>query len=448
MKLLQTSFTGICMLMTLAGAINAQPNSSFTRQDKFIIAGKAIQLLKDNYVFPGRVPVIEKYITEKLATGGYNSLPGTEEFVESLNKDLEQKGNDHHLDISYGPDRVRQIIAGNKNEQEGTEEKITTEWLRKLQYENFRLRKLERLDGNIGYFNFLNFTPLASSKQSIVAAMNFLLYSNAIIIDLRENGGGYAETMNFMLSYFLKDSVPVSTLKYRKENKVITSYTLKDSSIHKIPDSIPVYILVSHRTSSAAEGFAYTLQQYKRAVIIGEPTKGEGNPGRLFVINDNLYIMIPTAEAINPVSGKSIDGTGVIPDIPIVKSKAFSKALLETYRSLAIGTDIPELRMLYQWQIPLLENELNPEPLTDTIIASIVGYYEGGRKILYEGASLFYINSMSEKEKLDYIGKGVFQNTVKNWLRLVMPFTDKLIPGFEWTWDDGGKPQKVKRILK
>ena len=171
MKLLLKSITGICMLMVFAHNVCAQPNDNFSRYDKTILADKAIQLLQENYVFPNRVPVIEKYISEKLRTGGYDSLNKPEEFIESLNKDLEQKGNDHHLNISYSPDRVRQIIAANKNEKEGGEEKITTEWLQKIRYENFRLRKLERLDGNIGYFNFLNFTPLAPSRQTIVAAM-------------------------------------------------------------------------------------------------------------------------------------------------------------------------------------------------------------------------------------------------------------------------------------
>lgn len=354
--------------------------------------------------------------------------------------------HDHHLDISYGPNRVKQIIADAKSEQEGKEEKITDEWLQQIRYENFRLRKLERLDGNIGYFNFLNFTPLAVSKQSISSAMNFLLYSNAIIIDLRENGGGSAETMNFLLSYFLKDSKQISELRYRKNNKVLKSYTINDNSINKIPDNVPIYILVSNRTSSAAEGFAYTLQQYKRAVIVGEQTKGEGNPGNLFVINDDLYIMIPTAEAINPVSKKSIDGIGVIPDITINKNKALTKALLELYSSLAVNTGIDELRLLYQWQIPLLKNELNPELLTDNIISSIVGNYEGNRKIIYEAGSVFYINSAGNKEKLEYIGKGIFQNTEKSWLRLVMPFTNKPVSEFEWIWEDGGTPQTIKRV--
>lgn len=445
MKLLQKSFTGILMLILLVSNTYAQKSESFPRQDKAVIIDKAIALLNENYVFPKRVPAIEKYIKEKINNGGYDPLNKPQDFLQSLNNDLEQKGNDHHLNISYGPDRVKQIIADNKNEKEGKEEKITDAWLQRMQYENFRLRKLERFDGNIGYFSFLNFAPLAPSKQSIVSAMNFLLYSNAIIIDLRENGGGNAETMNFMLSYFLKDSVQISELRYRKENRVVKLFTTTDNIIKKIPDAAPVYILVSNKTSSAAEGFAYTLQQYKRATIIGERTKGEGNPGSLYVINDNLYIMIPTAEAINAVSKKSIDGIGVIPDIKIDKDKALTKALLEVNSLLASRTNIKELKLLYQWQIPFLENQLNPEPLTENIIASITGDYEDGKKIVYENSAIFYINSKGQKEKLDYMGKGIFQNAGKSWLRLVMPFTDKPVPSFKWIWDDEGEPQQVNR---
>ena len=443
---MKATFTGILVLILIAFSSYGQENAGITKQEKQSIIDKAIVLLKENYVFPNRVANIEKQIKERLTTGGYDSLANVETFLASLNADLEHYGNDHHLDISYGPKRVKQIIADTKNEQEGKEQKITDEWLQQMRYENFRLRKLERLDGNIGYFNFLNFTPLAVSKQSISSAMNFLLYSNAIIIDLRENGGGSAETMNFLLSYFLEDSIQISELRYRKNNNVIKSYTMNDSSINKIPRNIPIYVLVSNRTSSAAEGFAYTLQQYKRAVIIGEQTKGEGNPGKLFVINDDLYIMIPTAEAINPVSKKSIDGIGVIPDIIINKNKALTKSLLEAYSSLAAGTSSDELKLLYQWQIPLLQNELDPEPLTSNIISSLVGNYEGNRKIMYEDGSVFYINSAGDKEKLEYMGKGIFQNYEKSWLRLVMPFTDKPVSEFEWIWEDGGTPQKVKRV--
>jgi len=302
------------------------------------------------------------------------------------------------------------------------------------------------LDGNIGYFRFLNFPPLAPSKQSLVASMNFLQFSSAIAIDLRENGGGYSETMDFLLGYFLKDGLQIGESRLRKGNKLVKTFVNNDPAVKKIPGDVPLFILVSNKTSSAAEGFASILQQYRRATIIGEQTQGEGNAGELFVISDLLYIMIPTMESLNPVSRRSIDGIGVAPDIKIASENALIRAKLEICRTLAGRSNIKEIRQIYQWQIPYLENKLDPEPLTDAVIRSVVGEYTEGRKVIAESGVVFYVNTQGKREKLEYIGKGVFQNTEKPWLRLVMPFTDKQIPQFEWTWDDGGQPQKVLRI--
>ena len=446
MKITKIFFAGILMLA--AGVGCAQKNSSISNKEKVVIIDKTIGLLYENYLFPERVKLIDQFIHQKLNNGGYDSLTKSIAFLESFERDIQQQGNDQHIGLGVDPGRVKQIIADGQAEKSGLKPVDTEEWLQKMKFENFRLRKLERLDGNVGYFSFLNFAPLESAKLSLVGAMNFIRFSDAIIIDLRDNGGGNSETMDFLLSYFLQDSVQINEMRYRKDNKVVKSYTVKDNLILKIPKDIPLYILVSNKTSSAAEGFAYTLQQYKRATIIGEQTKGEGNPGELFVINEDLYIMIPTIEGINPVSNKSIDGIGVTPDIQILSSKALSKAKLKIYSTLAATTNIKELKLLYQWQIPYFENELNPEPLTESIINSLVGVYEGGRKVIYENGSVFYINSQGGKEKLEYMGKGVFQNSEKPWLRLVMPFTDKIISYFEWIWDDGGKPQNVKRISK
>ena len=440
MKLVILSFTVLVLL--IHGDCAAQ---QLTTKDKSVIINKAIGLMEENYIYPARVNTVAQQLKQRLEKGGYDSLRSMEEFLPVLNTDLERSGGDHHLNISYGPARVKQIIASEKNDKEGKEETITDGFLQQIRYENFRMRKLERLDGNIGYFNFLSFTPLQVSKQSLVAAMNFLLYSNAIIIDLRDNGGGYAQTMNFLLSYFLEDSSAISVHRFRKDNQVVKTFTVKDALINKIPSTTPVYVLVSNRTSSAAEAFAFTLQQYKRATIIGEQTKGEGNPGSLFVINDSLYMMIPTAEGINAISGKSIESTGVVPDIKTQRSKAMTEALLEANRSLAKSTPINELKLLYEWQIPFLQNELAPAALTEDITKNISGNYEGGRKIFREQDALVYINSKGEKDKLIYIGNGVFQSSERNWQRLVMPYTDKAVPYIEWTWNDGGQPQRLKR---
>lgn len=108
---MKATFTGILVLILIAFSSYGQENAGITKQEKQAIIDKAIVLLKENYVFPNRVDNIEKHINERLTAGGYDSLANAETFLASLNADLEHYGNDHHLDISYGPKRVKQIIA-------------------------------------------------------------------------------------------------------------------------------------------------------------------------------------------------------------------------------------------------------------------------------------------------------------------------------------------------
>lgn len=417
-----------------------------TGREKNEIIKTTLRLLNEEYVFPERIPAVESLLQSNMRRGAYDSAASPEQFLLALNRDLESASNDRHVNVSFDPVRVKQIIAEQRQSEDHAPESMTPEWLQRMQFENFRLRSVERLEGNIGYFRFLNFPPLSPSRKSLIAAMNFLSYSSALVIDLRENGGGSAETMQFLLSYFLDDSVQLSELRFRKEHRIEKRYTIRDSMINKFPASVPVYILVGPQTSSAAEGFAYTLQQFQRGTVIGERTKGEGNPGSLFAVNDVLYIMIPTAVGINAVSKKSIDGIGVIPDIVITPKQAYAKALLKAYDTLSLLAPSKQMAAWYRWQKIPLENELNPAPLTAEIIASVVGEYAQGRKIVAELSQILYINMRGEKERFDYLGNGLFQSSKKSWLRLSVPFTDKPVPYFEWLWDDGTPPEKILRV--
>ena len=226
-----------------------------------------------------------------------------------------------------------------------------------VKYENFFLKKIERLDGNIGYFKFNKFEELQFSKEAIASAMNFISNSSAIILDLSQNGGGSAETVHFLMSYFLPDSTKLGEFKRRINNEVIELWTTKDPLIKKIPDNIPLYIIVSKNTSSAAESLAYGLQQFKRATIIGEQTHGEGNPGKRFIINDKLYMMIPTAVNVNAITGTNWEGVGVTPDIKTTASDAFAKTMVRICQVLSKRGN----NNIYQWMIPEYEAQLHPE---------------------------------------------------------------------------------------
>lgn len=444
MKSIKIIVSGIAILfLTFSGNLFAQnTDEKITELQMKSIIIKAVELMKENYIFPQRVKPVESFITKKFANKEYSQFGMLSDFLQELNKDLEREGKDHHLDIFFGPQRVKQIKLDEQNINEVKKEAYSEEWLELLKYENFRLKKLERLDGNIGYFQFLNFAPLVPAKESIIGAMSFIHQSSAIIIDLRDNSGGSAETMNFLLSYFLKDSLQTGEWRYRKGNLIEKTYVPTDAQIKKIPDEIPLYILVSKKTSSAAEGFSYILQQFKRAVIVGEQTKGEGNPGKLFVINDQLYMMIPTIESRNVVSGKGIDGIGITPDITIESGKSQDMALLKIYQELAKSSNNLNRKKLYEWKLPAVEANLYPPKISEELISSIIGDYENNRKIIYEDKVLYFINQ-SGKYKLTYLGNNTFSVAERDY-RFVFPKTTG-ITSFQTIWDDGGT-EATKRI--
>jgi hypothetical protein len=420
---------------------NAQQISTTSQRS---IIDTAISLLHRNYIFPDRIRAIETGINTAWRNGRYKQSSELSGFLDLLNADLESFGKDHHLDVFYGPARVAQIRAEARNESSNNKPVVTEGWLKQMRYENFRLRKLERLDGNIGYLKFLNFPPLDAARTSIDAAMTFLTYSDALVVDLRGNGGGSAETMNYLLGYFLTDSTPISAYRYL-DGSVVHTIVPAVAGVRKFAAAVPVYILTGSGSSSAAEGFAYTLQQYGRAKTVGQQTRGEGNPGRLFAVTDSLYMMIPTAEAINAVSKKSIDGIGVTPDISSREDQALTAALIEANQHLAHSAVDPQQKALYSWQIPFLENEMHPAALPDSIARNLVGMYEGGRKILIEGGRLLYVNAAGERDELSYLGGGIFQSASRNQMRLSAS-TDPKKPGVTWTWMDGGT-QWISRII-
>ncbi len=432
----------VLLVATLASSQNKPRELS--ENEKLSIIQKAVSLLHENYVFPERVERIGKNILSKFNSGGYAASSTSEDFLSALNHDLEKESGDTHVNISFGPERVQQIIEEKKNE--GKTIPLTKEWLERLRYENYRLRKVERLDGNIGYFWFLNFADLQAAKESIVGAMNFISNSNAIILDLRENGGGSSETLLFMLSYFLPDGLKIGDFHYRKNNRIEEIKIPSDLAIKKIPDSVPLYLLVSNKTSSAAEGMASVLQSCKRAVVVGETTKGEGNPGELFVINDMLYIMIPTAISKSTVSEKeSVEGVGVTPDIIIAPEKSFDKAMLEICRTLSQNAQAKELKTMYEWQMPVWENTINPLPTPLGIKNNIVGNFKEERQIIFDDGNYFYINKEKLKIRLTYFGNNVFAMEGKQFVRLRIPVAETPISYFEFFWDDGFV-EKIERV--
>ena len=213
---------------------------------------------------------------------------------------------------------------------------------------NFGFEKVERLPGNIGYLEMNSFVRPEFSGEMARATMSFLANTDALIIDLRKSNGGSADMVVFMASYFFdEEPFHLGDWFVRAENRVQQWWTLP-----YVPGSRylnkDVYILLSRRSFSAVEGLSSILQHHKRAVIVGEPTRGGTHPGRFVRVHPNFAVFVPMSwfiyptgtpeypidRPVYPTSRTDFEGAGVKPDIAVPANQALKKAHLEALNKL------------------------------------------------------------------------------------------------------------------
>lgn len=285
-----------------------------------------IDKIKAIYVFPDIAEQIASLILVRNENKEYSQLSSAAELTVTLTAHMREINSDKHLRLRYS----EETLVVTETEDEDDEDPILINQEKERQaHLNYGLYKIERLPGNIGYMDIRNFHDPASGGEKIAAAMSFLSDTSALIIDLRQNGGGYPGMVALLCSYFF-DSKPVhlNSLYYRGDDFTFQSWTLPYVPGKKYLDK-PVYLLTSNYTFSAAEEFSYNLQQLRRVTIIGEITGGGANPGRNHVLHEHFHAFIPSGRAINPINQINWEGTGVHPDILTTKEEAYKTAYIE-----------------------------------------------------------------------------------------------------------------------
>jgi hypothetical protein len=164
--------------------------------------------------------------------------------------------------------------------------------------------------------------------------MNFLANCDAIIIDLRQNGGGDPSQIQFITSYLFGSPTHLNDIYTRSENKTENFWTLPYVPGKKL-EKADVYVLTSSFTFSGAEEFSYNLKNLKRATVIGETTGGGAHPTEPKIVQGKFILSVPYARAINPITKTNWEGVGVTPDIQVPADKAFDKAYLLALEKLA-----------------------------------------------------------------------------------------------------------------
>jgi C-terminal processing protease CtpA/Prc len=170
------------------------------------------------------------------------------------------------------------------------------------------------------------FPPASMGGDTVAAAMQVVAHTDALIIDLRRNGGGM-DTVSLVASYLFDEQQPLSGIYSRPAGKSTQSFTQPYVPGAKFGGTKPVYVLISKKTFSAAEALAYDLQALKRAMIIGEPSGGGAHPFTYRRIHPHFVLWSVVEESVNPITGKNWQGIGVQPDVRIDPAQALDKAL-------------------------------------------------------------------------------------------------------------------------
>jgi len=283
----------------------------------------ALKHLEKEYVFPEMAAKMIESVRKCRADKAYAGIKTGQALADRLTKDLQAVSNDKHLRISCSTNKLPAPPAGADGEPSP---EMKTEMRQMGQWMNAGYRKVERLAGNVGYLAVDGFLGADVAAEPAAAAMNLLTNTDALIIDLRHNGGGEPESVALLCSYFF-DSKPVhlNSLYSRRENKTTDYWTRREVAGKRYLGK-DVYVLIGPRTFSGAEEFAYDLQTQKRAVLVGQTTGGGAHPGGLVPLGDHFLMFVPNGRAINPITKTDWEGTGVIPDVAVPADKALDKA--------------------------------------------------------------------------------------------------------------------------
>jgi len=281
-----------------------------------VIDGVKSNLL-DSYVDLAVAQKIVDALVAHQSKNDYAAFTDGDLFAQRLTNDLQAVSHDKHLWVGFNPFKSPPDPTPTPEDDEHMSQQI--------ERDNCAFEKVALLPGNIGYIKFNAFEDPAICGATLSAAMGFVAYADALIVDLRENGGGDPVMVSMVASYLFDKPTHLNDLYTRKSNTTQQYWTSAYTPVVSLRH-VPVYVLTAGRTFSGAEEFSYDLKTQKRATIIGETTGGGAHPVSGHRIADYFVIGVPWGAAINPITKTNWEGTGVEPDIKVPAADALATA--------------------------------------------------------------------------------------------------------------------------
>ena len=279
--------------------------------------------LRERYVFPEVGEKVAAGLEARLAAGDFDRHPTAAAFADGLTGLVMPLADDRHLRVRHPASRPPRATPSLRADPAA---------------HNYGVARADVLAGNVGYLKLDGFlAPTAPARAAIDAAMATLAGADALVVDLRENGGGSPGMVAYLSGYLVAERTHLNDIFTRHPGRTTgdtEEFWAEPRGGAASFAGKPVYVLTARYTFSGAEEFANNLKELKRAIIVGETTGGGANPGDIVPLGHGFDAFVPTGRAINPISGTNWEGRGVAPDIAVPAPQALEAALAALAKSL------------------------------------------------------------------------------------------------------------------
>lgn len=346
------------LVLTLAAQEAAAPVAPpVTADQRKAVVETLARELKARYVFPEVAEQTGAALKARAGQGAYDGAATAQAFAEALSRDLREVGRDGHFRVRFDPAFKP---ASDDDDKPPTRDEVAQ--MRQFsQRRGFGIAKVEQLPGNVGYLDIRGFGPTEFVGPAFSAALSLLSGTEALILDLRQNGGGDPESVAYLVSHFFEegDTRHLNSIYNRPKNTTRQYWTTATVAPRY---GKPVYVLTSARTFSGGEECAYDFQTQKRATLVGETTGGGANPGGAVLLGHGFNAFIPTGRAINPVTGTNWEHVGVKPDLAVPAAEALKAAHGAILRGILEKEKDPDYRKRLEGILARVEKG-EPEPV-------------------------------------------------------------------------------------
>lgn len=385
--------SGAVLLLSVAIGASAA-DEALTPAVKSAVLDGVVARLESTYVDTEAAPRIVKALRARQEGRAYDAVTNAAQFAEMVTRDLRSVNGDLHLGLRYSkeppPPPGRGVSAFGDP--------------RLL---NFGMGKAEILDGNVGYLEITAFTG-GDYKDAVVDALRFLSRTDAVILDVRRNGGGASDMSHFIFSHFF-GSTPLPTINVRTRASSEPSHrmSLADVPGPRRPE-VPLFVLISQATGSAAEEFSFVLKNRRRATLVGRRTAGAGHMVAQVPAGHGFTLSVSITLVSDPETGAEWEQVGVQPDIAVAPEQALVAAHAAALRKVAAGVTDPSRSEVLRRLIETNEARLRATPEAAERLDRLAGTYEGRTVSVREGQLWYLRRSGGLSEPLTPLGGDVY----------------------------------------